>query len=374
MMDIQPFELERYFAQHEFSARYLLSSSDCEAFSQAALLTLADDEMQQAWEQLRLGYTETRGHPLLREEIGSLYAGLGSPQVLVAAPEELIFLLMQTLLRPGDHVICTFPGYQSLYELARSIGCQLSLWQPREERGWEFALEDLDQLMRPDTRLVVINFPHNPTGYLPDRADFLALVDRVRQHGAYLFSDEMYRYLELGEVERLPAACELYERAISLAGLSKAFGLPGLRIGWLASQQVALLDQVTRLKDYTTICNSAPSEILAIITLRSHKMLLAEQHTRLYRNLTILADFFDLHQHIFLWQEPHAGSVCFPRLIVMDDSNEFCRQTLIDTGILLVPSQVFHYGDHHLRIGFGRENLPDIIGIFSDYLNKRFRS
>lgn len=372
MRQVQPFELERYFARHEFTARYLLSSSDCESLSQAGLLVMADEEMASAWQELRLGYTETRGHPLLQEEIAALYPNISPAEVLVAAPEEAIFLFMYTLLQPGDHVICTFPGYQSLYELAQAVGCQVSLWQPHEEQGWAFDLDDLRQMVRPDTRLVVVNFPHNPTGYLPTEEEFTELINIVRQRGAYLFSDEMYRFLEIGEAKTLPAACDQYEKAISLSGLSKAFGLPGLRIGWLAGKDAELLDRVARLKDYTTICSSAPSEILAIIALRNRQAVIAEQQERLGRNLRVLDRFFGEYRDIFQYQPPRAGSVCFPRLVAADSSDEFCEQLVAEAGILLVPSRVFQYGDHHLRVGFGRENLPEVIGRFSDYLDQCF--
>jgi hypothetical protein len=137
-MQIAPFELERYFGRYEFSARYLLSSSDCEALSLAGLLAMADDQMARMWRELRLGYTESWGHPLLREEIAGLYNGLAAENVLTVVPEEGIFLLMQALVRPGDHVVCTMPGYQSLYEIARSIGAEVDGWYPHEDQGWRF--------------------------------------------------------------------------------------------------------------------------------------------------------------------------------------------------------------------------------------------
>ena len=220
-MNIAPFDLERYFAKYEFTSQYLLSSSDCEPLSMSELLRMADPETGRLWEELKLGYTEYAGHTLLREMIADIYAGIGAEDVLVVVPEEGIFLLMHALLEPGDHVICAFPGYQSLYEVARSIGCTVSTWEPDEARGWLFDVGVLKEKMRPNTKLVVVNFPHNPTGYVPPKADFEAIVDLVREKGAYLLSDEMYRYLEIDEGVTLPGACEMYERAFSLFGLSK---------------------------------------------------------------------------------------------------------------------------------------------------------
>ncbi len=369
-MSIAPFQLERYFAQYEFSARYLLSSSDCESLSMQDLLRMADPEMINLWEQLKLGYTESWGHPLLREEIAKVYKGIDQAGVLTVVPEEGIYLLMRALLKPGDHVVCTFPGYQSLYEVARSIGCEVSNWEPEEDQGWNFPITSLAKKMRSNTRLVVVNFPHNPTGFAPEGDEFISLVDLVSEQGAYLLSDEMYRFLEVEPGRILPAACELYERAFSLFGLSKSFGLPGLRVGWLASQDAEMLEEISRFKDYTTICGSAPSELLAIIALRNKNSIIDQQTERVRRNIAVLESFISKYQDRFTWNRPLGGSICFPRMLGIDNTYLFCEQLVLETGIMLAPSRVFQYGDQHVRIGFGRENLPEVLNIFTEYLDQ----
>jgi len=372
-MEIATFELERYFARHEFTTHYLLSSSDCESLSMAELLEMSDPETMRMWQELRLGYTESLGHPLLCETIAELYSAIQAENILVAIPEECIFLLMHALLEPGDHVVCTFPGYQSLYEIARSIGCQVSTWIPHEAHDWRFAVEDLAGMLRTNTKLVVANFPHNPTGYVPPLEEFLAMIDIVRERGAFLFSDEMYRFLEVDQGSTLPGACELYERAFSLFGLSKTFGLPGLRIGWLASQDTATLEQVSLLKDYTTICSSAPSEVLAIIALRARESIITQQNDRIDRNIRHLEVFFDQYRDLFSWVRPKGGSICFPRLLVDKNSYDFCEQLVKAESILLAPSRAFQFGDQHVRFGFGRDNLPQVVERFSHYLDRRYR-
>jgi aspartate/methionine/tyrosine aminotransferase len=373
-MRIPTFALERHFAKHEFSARYLLSCSDCEALSLAELLAMADAESVKMWEGLRLGYTESQGHPSLRAAIAELYEGIEADDVLVMVPEEGIFLLMNALLEPGDHVVCTFPGYQSLYEVARAIGCELSMWEPDETRGWHFDLARFEEMLRPDTKLVVVNTPHNPTGAVMTGEDFESVVTLVRGRGAHLLSDEMYRFLEIEPASTLPSACELYEHACSLFGLSKTFGLPGLRVGWIVSKDHAVLGQMAALKDYTTICGSAPSEILAIIALRSRTAIIEAQLRRLRSNLAVLDEFFDEFQDCLDWVRPVGGSVCFPRLLVDRDASVFCDELIEQTGIMLVPSTVFGFGERHVRIGFGRNDLPEVIECFADYLADRFRS
>ena len=176
-MQITDFKLERYFAAYEFNVRYLLSASDCESLSQAELLDLADSESLALWHHLSLGYTESQGHPQLRQEIARLYTSIAATDVLVAAPEELIFIAANVLLQPGDHVITTFPGYQSLYEVAQAIGCAVTRWELRPAAdGWQLDLDALARYITPRTRLLVINFPHNPTGYLPTRVEFDAII------------------------------------------------------------------------------------------------------------------------------------------------------------------------------------------------------
>lgn len=230
-MKLQPFKLERYFAKYEFSVKYLLSSSDCDGFLQKEILELADNETKELWEKLTLGYTESLGYPLLRAEIAKLYKETDPDQILITAPEEGIFIALNTLLEKGDHVICTFPGYQSLYEIAEGIGCEVTKWQPDENKGWMFDLEFLRNNIKPNTKLLVINFPHNPTGYLPTKEDFEKIIDIAREHNLYVFSDEMYKLLEFNPNHRLSSACEIYDKAITLFGMSKTFGMAGVRIG-----------------------------------------------------------------------------------------------------------------------------------------------
>ena len=270
-MQIAPFELERYFARYEFSTEYLLCSSDCESMTVRELLALepgAADEFGAQW----LGYTESTGGTDLRQAICKLYETVQPEEVLVhTGAEEAIFLFMHAVLQPGDHIVVHWPCYQSLIEVARSIGCEVSRWIAREENGWGLDLEELRALLRPNTKAIVINTPHNPTGYLMSQEHFEAVSAIAREHDAILFSDEVYRESEYDARDRLPAACDLGEHTISLGVTSKTYGLAGLRIGWIATHNRELYDRMAGLKDYTTICNSAPSEFLASVALRKSR-------------------------------------------------------------------------------------------------------
>lgn len=367
-MDLKPFKLEQYFAKYEFSVKYLLSSSDCDGLSQSDLLKMADSEIKNLWDSLTLGYTENLGHPLLREEIAKLYQGITANNCLVIVPEEGIYIALNSILQKGDHIICSFPGYQSLYEIAEGIGCEVTKWEPEEADGWRFNPNFLEKNIRPNTKLVIINFPHNPTGYLPNKEDYQRIIELARKNNLYLFSDEMYRFLEYDQKDRLPSACEVYDKAISLFGMSKTFGMAGARIGWVITKDQNLYAKMATFKDYTTICSSAPSELLSIIALRAKTKIISKHLTRIQRNIELLDNFFEEYKNEFEWVRPKAGTICFPRLKGDMTTLDFCQKIVKEANIMLLPSMVYDYGDRHFRLGFGRENFPEALGKFREYL------
>ena len=370
-MKIKPFELERYFAKYEFAVEYLLSSSDCDGLAQAEVVGWADSETKPLWENLKLGYTESLGLPLLREEIAKLYQNITSSEVLTVVPEEGIFIALNSLLDKDDHVICTWPGYQSLYEIVESLGCELQKWQPDEDQGWKFDVDFLEQSIKPNTKLIICNFPHNPTGYLPSRKDYQRIIEIAKKHNIHVFSDEMYRFLELNPVERLPSACEIYDKAISLFGMSKTFGLAGLRTGWIITKDRDLYMKMAAMKDYTTICASAPSEILSLIALRAKERIIERHIIRIKRNLDLLEKFFADHTENFSWIKPRAGTICFPRISFSEGSDKFCEDVIRKLSIMLLPSTVYGYDNKHVRIGFGRENFQNALTRFGEYFDEK---
>ncbi|OGE17076.1 aspartate aminotransferase [Candidatus Daviesbacteria bacterium RIFCSPHIGHO2_12_FULL_37_11] len=370
-MKLKPFELERYFAKYEFSVKYLLSSSDCDGLAAKDLLELADSETRKMWENLKLGYTESLGLPQLRQEIAKLYQGINEEDILIVAPEEGIFITMNTLLGEEDHIICTFPGYQSLYEIAESLGCEVTKWQPSEEDNWRLDPAFLESNIKSNTRLIIMNFPHNPTGSLASKEDYLRIVDIAKQNNIYLFSDEMYKFLELNPKDRLPSAVELYDKAITLFGMSKTFGMAGTRIGWVITKDKKLYSEMAAFKDYTTICSSAPSEILSLIALRAKDTIIQKHLKRINRNLGLLDDFFKKYSNLFSWVRPKAGTICFPKLLFDKSSFDFCEDVVKEAGIMVLPSTVYDYDDKHFRIGFGRENMPEALQEFESYVYKK---
>jgi len=368
-MKLAPFKLERFFARYEFNVRFVLCASDCETFSVREVLAL-EPEAEARLLDLRLGYTESAGAPALRQEIAALYTTIEPDEILVhSGAEEAIFTFMVAMLRPGDHIIVHSPGYQSLAEVARGLGCQVSLWRGDENRGWALDPQDLKRLIRPYTRAVVINVPHNPTGYLMPRDVFEEIQRITQRHGLLLFADEVYRELEYDAEKRLPAACDVNPLAVSLGVMSKAYGLPGLRIGWVATHRQDVLQAMATVKDYTTICNSAPAEILAEVALRHRHQLLERNLSILRENRDLAEAFFARHSERFAWQAPQAGPVAFPKLLE-GEAEAFCEALVMRKGVLLAPGTLFDDRGNHFRIGLGRKNFPEALADLEEFLQE----
>jgi aspartate/methionine/tyrosine aminotransferase len=356
-MHIADFALERYFAKWEFAVENVLCASDTEPYAMSDLLALADDEARHRWDSLKLGYTESLGLPALRGEIAELYEHVDADEVMTfAGAEEGVYLAMHALLDAGEHAILVWPAYQSLHEVARSIGASVTL-VPLDPRDWSLDVDAVAAAMRPNTRVIVINFPHSPTGAQLPVEDLSRLVSIAEQHGAHLFSDEVYRFLE-HDAPALPPAADRSERALSLGVMSKAFGLAGLRIGWIATRDAGVRERLARLKDYTTICSSAPSEILALIALRAKDRVLNRTRSIIGANLALLDEFFARNSDRFSWVRPRAGSVCFPELLG-GDVERFSADLVEQEGVLLLPAREFGYDGNYFRLGYGRRDMKD---------------
>lgn len=369
MRDLPPFRLERYFAAHEFSVRYQLSASDCEPLSLVDMLPPGGGDWLEGFARTRFGYTESPGSPSLREQIAGYYESIATEDVLVAAPEELIFLFMNALLGAGDHVVAMAPAYQSLLALPHGLGATVSEWRVAERGGlWDLDPDELRTLVRPETRLIIVNFPHNPTGLLPAGETLDAIVDIAREHGAILFSDEMYRGLEYGSLgsadnaaptrgARLPALCDRYELGVSLWGLSKSFGLPGLRIGWLASRAGDVLRQIAALKDYTTICNSAASEHIARLALEHGEELIRTNRERVGAHAELVAARLADDRVPVTFIPGGGGSTLLPRFTDGRSSQVFADELREAADVLLLPGPLFDMPDEYFRLGLGRADF-----------------
>ena len=367
-MNLSPVKLERYFAKYEFNTEFLLCSSDCEAMPIADLLAMeagAAEKFQQTW----LGYTESLGHPALRKEIAKIYETIQPEEILVhTGAGEAIFLFMLAALKENDHIIVHAPHYQSLSEVAKGMGCMVSPWRAREENNWSLDLDELRHLVRSSTKAIVINTPHNPTGYLMSKSDFEAVNRFAQEKNLLLFSDEVYRESEYDPSLRLPAGADMGAHAVSLGVTSKTYGLAGLRIGWIAAKNKSIYEKMAGLKDYTTICNSAPSEFLAEVALRNRQKLVARNVGIIKSNLEIVDDLFARHSNLFAWVRPMAGSMGFPKLL-KGNTEDFCDTLVKQAGVLLLPGSAYDDSKNHFRIGLGRKNLPQAVERLDQFLN-----
>jgi aspartate/methionine/tyrosine aminotransferase len=359
---VRDFALEVYFSKWEFAAKYNLTGSDCENMRLADLLALGTEQDRAEFEGLGLGYTETFGSPSLRAEIANTYDTVRAEHLLCfAGAEEAIYAAMQVLLSAQDHAIVITPNYQAAETLPLSI-CKVSGVALDIERNWDLDLDLLRSSLRPNTKLISINFPNNPTGKIIPRATLDAIVEMCRSRGIWLFSDEVYRLIERDPGLRLPQAVDVYERGISLNVMSKAYGLPGLRVGWLACKDRAMLVRFERFKHFLSICNSAPSEVLARIALKAREAILARNRQIVHGNIALLNAFFSDYRHLFDWREPDGGCVGFIRYKGTEGVEEFTRRLVEECGVLFLPSSLYRselgpVPENCLRVGFGRKQV-----------------
>ena len=375
MPTLPDFRLETHFARWEFSARYHLTASDAQTVTMSELLAMADDDGRERWESLALGYTETRGLPALREAIASTYDNLSADDVLCfAGAEEGIYLAMRTLLEPSDHLVVLTPNYQAAETVPLSVA-EVTGVALRPEDGWALDVDAIEQALRPNTRMVSVNFPNNPTGAVPISRAWQRLVDLCAERGILLFSDEVYRGLELTR-DPLPQATDLSGTALSLNVMSKAYGLPGLRIGWIACRDRAILDRLERAKHYTTICNSAPSEVLALIALRARDQLLERNRGIIAANIPLFTEFFDRYPDLFAFSAPDGGCVTYPRYLGADGVEAMCEALVEQAGVLLLPASIYSSAltdtpTDRFRVGLGRHNPGPALAAWADWLEHR---
>jgi aspartate/methionine/tyrosine aminotransferase len=354
--------LEAYFARWQPVARYQLAASDSETVSLAELVATAAEDDRERWETLRLGYTDPRGSDWLRMTIAEGYETAMAASIrCCTGAQEGLFTVMQALLGAGDHAIVVTPNYQSAESVPAGI-CAVTGVSLDPDDGWSLDIDRLIAVTRPNTKLISINFPNNPTGKILERERFDALISFCRARGIWLFSDEVYRLIERDPSLRLPAAVDAYERGISLGGLSKPYGLPGLRVGWIACRDEGALRRVDRVRSYLSICSAGPSEVLAQIALKSCDRLLARNRRIADENLKLLTRFFAGHDDLFDWHQPDGGVVGYPRYRHAEGVEAFCRRLVTQHGVMLLPASTYRSElsptpPDRFRIGFGRQDF-----------------
>ena len=370
---MREFALEAYFARWNAIICHNLAASECEPLLLQHLLSLADAADQARWQALDLGYTDSLGASWLRDAIAEQYEGLGAGQVLCfAGAQEGIHCAMHALLGPGDHAVVVTPNYQSAETVPLSL-CAVTGVPLDPARGWTLDIDAVAAAIRPNTRLVSVNFPNNPTGKILERDRWDALVALCRRHGLWLFSDEVYRLIERDPARRLPQAVEGYERGVSLNVLSKVYGLPGLRIGWIACRDGAALRRMGQVKHYLSICNAAPSEVLAHIALRNGRAIVAQNAARAAHAVRLVQGFLDEFPTLFDWHPPEGGVTGYPRYRGAEGVEAFAAGLMAAEGVLVLPASVYQSDlggtpADRFRLGFGRAGVADGLAAMRRYV------
>lgn len=385
---LPPFRLEAFFARWEFRARHHLTASDGQTVTVRELVELAGADPDELLD-LPLGYVPTTGGDALREAVAASYATSTRPGADPVAPddvlafagaEEALYLALSELLGPGDHAVVTVPNYQALESVPLATGADVTgvpLWTGAgADLRWRLDVDAFAAALRPTTRVVGVNLPNNPTGFVPPLQDWLALAALCEERGVVLFSDEVYRGVEADPARTLPPAVEVCATGVSLDVTSKSLGLPGLRVGWLVSRDRDLLRRLEGRKHWTSICNAGPSELLATYAVRHTAVLRARLRAVLDTNTALFDAFFAEHAQWFDWQAPDGGCVAFPRYRGPDGVEAFCADLLEQRGVLLLPASLYasdllEIPADRFRVGLGRRDPQPALAEVAAFLATR---
>ncbi|HEK85760.1 MAG: aminotransferase class I/II-fold pyridoxal phosphate-dependent enzyme [Candidatus Saccharicenans sp.] len=349
-MKIEIFKMERMQSLWENVVEYNLSESGVHPLNLEELLT--PEEIKELFKK-ELGYTQTNGTPPLRENISRLYPGIGLEQIMVTAgSSEANFLIVWSLLEPGDEVIFELPNYMQMWGLSRAFGGRVKPLWLKEELGWQPDLNDLPKLITPSTKLIILTNPNNPTGSILSQEARKEIIRLAEKAGAWLLVDEVYRGAERNGQET-SSFWGSYEKVIVVGGLSKAYGLPGLRLGWLVGPE-QLVKKIWTYHDYTTISVSALTDYLAAVALQPErrKKLLGRTRRILNSNLPVLEEWLKSFGDLFYYHQPQAGAILFAGYRLKINSTELVEKIRQEKSVLLVPGDHFEL-DGHLRLGYG---------------------
>lgn len=368
------FKIEKFVADHANKAKHHLSASDAESLSVSQLLELDGATALDAFETLKLGYSDIRGTERLRAAIAGTYTSQRTDSIMCfSGAGEAIFALFNVLFDADDHAITVEPNYQSHEALPGALGSVTCV--PLEPQlNWALNPDRVAAAIRPNTKAIILNFPHNPTGTILSESDLTALVSISRDHGLYLINDEVFSGLGPSATVHPPTVADIYEKGISINVMSKAYGLPGLRVGWIATPDTALFERVELFKHYLNVCLSTPSEFLAEIALRHRDKIFARNGGLIDQNIALWADVFSAHQDVFVPAYPNGGCIAYPEYIGPGSVDAFAAHLLNAHGVFVVPASVFSSDrpTQHFRIGFGRDGLSNALDSF-DYAVKTFQ-
>jgi aspartate/methionine/tyrosine aminotransferase len=356
-MKVEPFALERWMTRHEMNVTYDIAESGIQPLRLADLLAwegAADVALNELLD-LPLGYSEARGTVALRTAIAATYAGCSAENILVTTGAiEANYLLFNVLLEPGDHVIAPYPAYQQLFSVPRAIGCDVSAWEVGPATNYRYDLDALERLVRPDTRLIVVNTPHNPTGAMLSPAELRRVYALAESVGATVLGDEAYRWLSVpGGSEFGAPMFEHGPLGISVGTVSKPFGLPGIRIGWIAASE-PLIAACWGARDYISLSPGKLNDAIAQLAFKHRERIIERNHAIIRANLEAASTWIDAHSDLLSWTAPRGGLLALLRYNVPIESLELADLLATEYGVMLAPGSVFGL-EHHLRIGIGQD-------------------
>ncbi len=358
-MKIEDFRLERWMSYWETRVGYDIAESGVLPMTVNELLDLLpEDERNPMRDRLfdtRLGYSEARGTQSLREAIAATYENTTADNILVTTGAiEANYLLFNVLLESGDEVVTIDPGYQQVQSVPKAIGCDVKLWRVRADDGFHFDMEDFEQVVSPRTKLISINTPNNPTGAILSEDDLRHVHDVAASFGTWVLSDEAYRWLDIPGGEPLASPIRnLGERGISVGTFSKPFGLPGLRIGWIAGPE-EIVRRCWAMRDYITLSPGKLNDILAELALTHRDAIRERTHRIVAANLETADRWFAENGDLVSWIRPRAGLLALMRYRLDIPSAELADLLAADYSVMLAPGSAFGF-EHHLRIGIGQD-------------------
>ena len=361
-MKVATFALERWMSRWETEVEFDIAESGVYPLTTRDVLDLVPETDRQAtldaMLDLRLGYTEARGTKELRETLASVYEGTSADEILVTTGAiEANYLLFTTLLNPGDHVVAIYPAYQQLYSVAEAIGCDVSRWELRPENGFRYDLDELERLVRPDTKMIIVNTPHNPTGAMLTAEELDRVYDLAGSVGAWLLCDEAYRWLDLpGQPPMAPPIRNKGGHGISVGTMSKPFGLPGLRIGWIAGPE-EVVRACWASRDYVSLSPARLSDFLTRIAIRHRDAIIARNREIVLENLETATAWFRENSGLATWTAPRAGLLALMNFAVDVPSQLLSDRLAGEYSVMLAPGSAFGY-EGYLRIGIGQR--PDL--------------
>lgn len=376
MTEIPDFPLKTFFMRSEAGqAEGNLSASFAEPLPLAELLAL-EEGAEDAFREIGLGYPGLYGSAPLRQRVAARYPGLGEDQaIMTCGTDDAIATLFLALVEPGQRVVVQSPCYTSLASVADWRGAAVVPWQAREEDGWAPDLDELARLLE-GAAMLVVNLPHNPTGFVPVEAWLDRLCEIAAGQGVILVADEIYHGLPYEGAPKGGSGGSRvlgrYERTVSLSGMSKTFGLPGLRCGWLVSASAAILDPVRKLRLHFNGMIGRPNEFLAELALRHETEILARNTTIMEASFADLDAFMARHANLLAWTPPRAGVNAYARWLGPGNTDDLSQALFAHAKVLLAPSSRFEAGDRHLRLGFGVRTLTRDLERLDSLLEARF--